>query len=186
MSDSQQQPDRSENKWLPRLEKAHYQGHAVVFWTFVVNQRRTGWLDSSFHARFREMMLHAMAREMLLCPVYVLMPDHLHFILAGTAPTSDQRKAISFLRTHLKPHPAEWQNQAHDHVLREHEFERNAFQKTVHYILQNPVRANLENDSTAWPWLGCCIPGYPTLHPTMDSYWDKFWKIYWMKRNENS
>jgi REP element-mobilizing transposase RayT len=48
-------------------------------------------------------MLHAAAREGLFCPVYCLMPDHLHLVWMGLRLDSDQRNAMSFLRTYLEP-----------------------------------------------------------------------------------
>ena len=50
---------------LPRLEKHRYQGHAVVFWTNTLEERTRGWRTPAFHAAFRELMLHAAARERL-------------------------------------------------------------------------------------------------------------------------
>ena len=61
-------------------------------------QRGTGWLDDAFHARFRELLLHAAAREALLCPVYCLMPDHFHLVWMGLRRASDQRNGMKFLR----------------------------------------------------------------------------------------
>jgi len=49
--------------YLPRLPREHYQGDAVVHWTMPIAERGTGWLNESFHARFREMMLHSAARD---------------------------------------------------------------------------------------------------------------------------
>jgi REP element-mobilizing transposase RayT len=65
--------------------------------------RATGWLTEKFHARFRELMLHAAARERLFCPAYCLMPDHLHLVWMGLRLDSDQRNAMAFLRTYLEP-----------------------------------------------------------------------------------
>ena len=59
--------------YLPRLKRVFYQADAVVFWTLPVSYRQQGWLTDGFHAVFREMMLHAAAREGLLCPAYCLM-----------------------------------------------------------------------------------------------------------------
>lgn len=72
---------------LPRLQREFYLGAAVVFWTLTLEHRAQGWLDVSFHARFRELMLHAAARSHLLCSAYCLMPDHLHLSLDRIAPT---------------------------------------------------------------------------------------------------
>lgn len=131
---------------LPRLEKQRYQGHAVVFWTNTLEERARGWLTPAFHATFRELMLHAAAREQLFCPAYCLMPDHLHLVWMGLRRESDQLNAMKFLRTHLEPalgKGREWQHQPHDHVLREEERKRNAFSSFCFYTLANPVRAGL-------------------------------------------
>ena len=110
---------------LPRLEKHHYQGHAVIFWTNTLDERARGWLTPAFHATFRELMLHAAAREHLFCPAYCLMPDHLHLLWMGLRRESDQLNAMKFLRTHLEPALGggrEWQHQPYDYVLREEEW----------------------------------------------------------------
>ncbi len=143
-------------------------------------QRGIGWLNEIFHARFREIMLHAAVRENLFCPVYCLMPDHIHFIWMGLNKDSDQKTAIKFVREHLALalHPYRFQHQAHDHVLREEERKRNAFAKICFYILANPVRAGLIKESETWPFCGAIIPGYPKMHPSEENYWPLFWKLY--------
>jgi putative transposase len=189
---------------LPRLEKHRYQGHAVVFWTNTLEERARGWLTPAFHATFRQLMLHAAAREHLFCPAYCLMPDHLHLLWMGMRRESDQLNAMKFLRTHLEPalgKGREWQHQPHDHVLRDEERQRNAFARFCFYTLANPVRAGLVAAPVAaevtrrispepsassrrrlpggdWPYCGAIIPGYPDLHPLADGYWELFWKLY--------
>jgi putative transposase len=108
------------------------------------------------------------------------MPDHAHLLWLGCAPDSDQRLATVFLRKHTSAAlaPARWQHQAHDHVLRPEERERNAFAATAHYILENPVRAQLAANRAAYPYLGCIIPGYPELALHAPDYWDRFWRVY--------
>ncbi|MBP9902180.1 MAG: hypothetical protein KBH45_12015, partial [Verrucomicrobia bacterium] len=112
---------------LPRLAPEFYRGFAVVQWTIPLEHRATGWLDETFHLHFRELLLHAAAREGLFCPVYVLMPDHLHLLWMGLRGDSDQRNAMIFLRKHLAAELArrsptgvefELQKQSHDSVLR--------------------------------------------------------------------
>jgi hypothetical protein len=72
---SKPDPNRPRIYCLPRLPREYYQGDAVVHWTLTVFDRAKGWLSEAFHGRFRELMLHAAAREGLFCPAYVLMPD---------------------------------------------------------------------------------------------------------------
>ncbi|MEM1221847.1 MAG: hypothetical protein AAGH40_03730 [Verrucomicrobiota bacterium] len=86
---------------LPRLAPGFYRGTAHVLWTYVVQDRKRDWLDTVFHALFREMLLHTCTRYHLGCARYVLMPDHLHLIFVGAHPSSDQLKATKFLRRHL-------------------------------------------------------------------------------------
>jgi REP element-mobilizing transposase RayT len=174
--------------YLPRLAPESYQGDAVVHWTLTVFDRATGWLTESFHARFRELMLHAAAREGLFCPVYCLMPDHLHLIWMGLRLDSDQKNGMSFLRTHLKSalSPARFQPQAHDHVLRADERERNAFAKVCFYILANPVRSGLVERPEEWLFHGAVVPGYPALYPLQSDYWEKFWRLYAQARQPDA
>jgi REP element-mobilizing transposase RayT len=159
---------------LPRLERHHYQGHAVIFWTNTLEARARGWLAPAFHAIFREMMLHATAREHLICPAYCLMPDHLHLVWMGLRRESDQLNAMKFLRTHLQPALGagrKWQHQPHDHVLREEERKRNAFARFCFYTLANPVRDKLVQQERDWPFLGAVVPGFPDLYPFKEDFW---------------
>jgi len=137
-------------------------------------------LNESFHQKFRELLLHAAAREDLLCPGYCLMPDHIHLIWMGMRRHSDQLNGMMFFRTHLgrliRPH--ELQHQACDNVLREEDRKRGAFAKVTFYVLENPVRAGLSDKATAWPYIGAVVPGYPDLHPFEEGFWETFWKIY--------
>jgi putative transposase len=165
---------------LPRLGPEFYRGRSVVFWTHPVEQRGTAWLDENFHRFFREIALHASVRENLLCPIYALMPDHLHLIWMGTSDGSDQKRASTFLRQHLGPLllPHRFQHQPYDHVLREAERRKKAFAATCAYIAENPVRAGLATEQTKWPYMGGVVPGYPTLDPRHLDFWDKFWRVY--------
>src|SRR5258706_15962251 len=110
----------------------------MVHWTQATFDRATGWLTEKFHAHFRELMLHAAARQGLFCPTYCLMPDHLHVVWMGLRLDSDQRNGMAFLRTHLEPKlaPCKFQHQAHDQVLKEEERRQNAFARVCNYILE--------------------------------------------------
>ncbi|MGJ8650654.1 MAG: hypothetical protein ACSHX4_09870 [Opitutaceae bacterium] len=157
---------------LPRLPPEYYQGPAHVLWTYVAKDRRTGWLNDTFHATFREVLLHTCARYHLGCARYVLMPDHLHLICVGASQNSDQLKSTRFLRLHL---PLDWQKQAHDHVMNEAERERNAFTAACIYLRNNPERASLVETAQDWLYAGSLVPGFPDLDE-----WDSasFWKCF--------
>ena len=190
---------------LPRLDRQFYRAFAAVHWTMRVEPSAGGWLQDPFHRAFRELLLHACARERLVCPVYCLMPDHLHLIWMGLAIESDQLNAMKFFRLHLNRllagEPLEkdrlidrsaimeiqiWslQPQAHDHVLREKERKQNAFARVCFYILANPVRANLVKHEREWPFSGAAVPRYPDLYPLQPEFWELFWKVYFKHRED--
>jgi putative transposase len=164
---------------LPRLAAVFYQGDAVVHWSLNIEDRKTGWLTESFHQAFRELMIHTAAREHMLCPTYCLMPDHMHIVWMGLDTGSDQRRGMAFLRTFLSKALSPWklQHQAYDHVLGDEERRRNAFAKVCAYILNNPVRAELVSDASAWKFTGAVVPGYPELHPAREEFWGTFWQL---------
>ena len=117
--------------YLPRLPREYYQGDAVVLWTLTVFDKAQGWLTPALHQSFRELMLHSAAREGLVCPIYCLMPDHIHLVWMGLRLDTDQLNGMAFLRTYLEPElsPAKFQPQAHDEVLRQEQRKKNAFAK---------------------------------------------------------
>ena len=158
--------------YLPRLPREYYQGDAVVHWTLTVFDRRQGWLTPELHHQFRELMFHAAAREGLVCPIYCLMPDHLHLVWMGLRLDTDQVNGMAFLRTYLEPalKSAKFQPQAQDNVLREEERKRNAFARVCFYIAANPVRAELMKATDVWPYTGCLVPGYPKLNPVDEDF----------------
>lgn len=193
--------ESSHYEHLPRLERERYHAFAVVHWTMTVEDRATGWLDALFHARFREFMLHAAAREHLLCPAYCLMPDHAHLVWMGLGLKSDQLNGMKFLREQLNREleaaglrrqvgtaatdlrrRLRLQKQAYDHVLREEERQRDAFANTCIYIMENPARAGLVALTQDYPFSGAIVPGYQALHPLQPDYWEKFWRLYWQMR----
>ena len=171
--------------YLPRLPREYYQGDAVVHWTQAISHRKQGWLTPDQHRLFRELMFHTAAREGLLCPIYCLMPDHIHLVWMGLERQTDQINSMAFLRTHLEPalKPAKFQHQAQDNVLREEDRKRGAFANVCFYLAANPVRAELIKPDDCWPYTGCLIPGYPKLNPLNEDFWPTFWKIYaWLRK----
>lgn len=170
-----------EHSYLRRLEPEAYRGEAFVHWSMTIEERATGWLTPAFHAACREVLVHTGFKHQLACPVYCLMPDHVHLLWLGYAPECDQLAAAAFFRKHanrlLAPH--RFQLQGYDHVLRDRERERNAFETAANYILQNPVRKGLVEEDAAYAYAGCVLPGYPELRLGMVDYWERFWRAYY-------
>ena len=172
------------NDYLKRLPPEYYRGQAYVHWSMTMQDRKTGWLIPIFYYKFREIVTHAMFRYGLCCPIYCCMPDHIHLLWIGILEGSDQRNAAKFLRNQLNPVleklGARFQQQPYDHVLREEERERTAFEDVAEYIARNPERAGLVQPDCfqLYQYTGCLVPGYRDLEPWQDDYWDLFWRIY--------
>jgi len=178
------------NSYLKRLPRGYYKGQAFVHWSMTIQNRSTGWISSDFHSKFREILLHSLARHHSLCPAYCLMPDHIHILSCGLSDDSDQIYCIQFIRRHLnkvlKQSGYELQDQAHDHVLTEEERMQDSFPTVANYIFENPVRNELKARTSEWPYSGALVPGYPDLDPFDQDYWDRFWKIYELETERRS
>ena len=145
-----------------------------------LDQRAQGWLDTAHHERFRDILFHTMARYRLCCPLYCVMPDHAHFLWIGLDARADQLRAAAWFRRQWNPllAPHRLQRQAYDHVLREEDRARNAFADLSAYIRNNPVRKQLVEGWTDWPYTGAVFPGYPKLDPRSAYFWENFWQAY--------
>ncbi|MFO1042219.1 MAG: hypothetical protein U0941_10555 [Planctomycetaceae bacterium] len=178
MADKNHQGD-----YLKRLPPDFYCGQACVHWSMTIEDRKTGWLVPTFYYKFRELLTHTMFRYGICCPVYCLMPDHLHMLWLGILDSADQRVAIKFLRRQLNPalesFHARLQEQAYDHVLRDDERHLVALQAAVDYIARNPERKNLVpvDAFRDYAYTGCLIPGYPDLEPFQPDFWSLFDRI---------
>ncbi len=112
------------------------------------------------------------------------MPDHLHLLWVGIGAESDQLLACRFFREQLnlilEKLGCRLQREGYDHVLREEERERNAFENVVEYIARNPECAGLvkADGFREYRFSDCLVPGYPDLHLWQADYWDLFWRVY--------
>jgi hypothetical protein len=168
---------------LRRLSREYYQGDAIVHWTINVLDRRVGWLSGLFLYRFRELLTHTLFRYGLVCPVYCLMPDHMHLVWMGITQGSDQLNAMKHFRPRcdesLKRIGYSLQDQAYDHVLKEEECRQNEFRNLIEYIARNPERADLVecDDYRKYAYTGVLVPGYPELRIFDVDFWNRFDKI---------
>ncbi len=172
---------------LPRLAPDRYRGFAFIHWSMSIDDRATGWLTPDFHNAFRAHLHHASACYHLICPMYCLMPDHIHLLWVGLRLASDQTLAVRRLRRGLNEefNPLQFQKQAFDRVLREEERERGAFQSVAFYILANPVRAGLVERTEEYPYSGAVIEGFPEVNIHDEGYWEFFWRCYAEQRERS-
>ena len=169
---------------LSRLEPKAYRGQSYVHWVMTIQDRRTGWLIPAFHYKFRELLTHTAFRYLIACPIYCLMPDHIHLIWVGIDDRTDQLKASKYFRKQvgitLSKLGFGLQHQAFDHVLRDNERQESAFESTVEYIARNPERSGLvpSDGFRNYKFTSSLVPGYPELDLWQNDFWPRFWRTY--------
>src|SRR5262245_1979389 len=182
MSDTN--PYEGRDDYLKRMPPEYYRAQACVHWSMTIEDRRMGWLTPYFHCKFREILTHTMFRYGICCPIYCCMPDHLHLLWVGIDARSDQLLAARFFRKQMNLVLAKlgcrFQEEAYDHVLKEEERERTAFEDVVEYIARNPERAGLVKPDVfrEYRYTDCLLPGYPELHLWQTDFWERFWRTY--------
>jgi REP element-mobilizing transposase RayT len=149
-----------------------------------IEDRKTGWLIPIFYYKFREILTHAAFRYTFACPIYCLMPDHMHMLWFGIDDRSDQLKAAEYFRKRLGEPLSklgfEFQHQPYDHVLKDEERVEIEVCNQVEYIARNPERKNLvaANQFKSYPYTDCLVPGYPELKIWQPDFWTRFCRCY--------
>jgi hypothetical protein len=170
--------------YLKRLPAAYYRGNAYVHWILTIEGRKTGWLIPTFYYKFREILTHATFRYGFCCPIYCCMPDHFHLLWIGISASCDQRLGMRYFRKQLNSVLAKLdtllQLQPYDHVLREEQRERGAFEAAAEYIARNPERRGLvpQDGYATYRYTDCLMPGCPELKLFDSGYWDRMWRVY--------
>ena len=84
--------------------------------------------------------------------LFLLMPDHVHALLAFKRDGSMSRVIGNWKHFHARKNRIEWQEGFFDHRLRDDE-RGEQLQVKVNYIRQNPVVAGLCASAEEWPWV---------------------------------
>ncbi len=140
------------NQQMPhshRLRLGRHSQAGQVYMVTVVTIGRRPWFEDFWAARVLVGHLkkeHALHRASTLA--YVLMPDHLHWLmqLGEDVPLSQTVRSVKSLTTHRLGHPV-WQRGYHDHAVRSDE----DLQAMARYIVANPVRAGLVSSVADYP-----------------------------------
>jgi len=154
-----------------------------VHWSLVIQDRKQGWCKPILLYKFRELLTHTAFRYAIACPVYCLMPDHIHMLWMGLFESSDQRLAMRHFRDRfndvLERLQVELQGQAYDDVLKDEERKEESIEAVCDYIARNPERAGLVpiDGYADYKFTGCLVPGYPELTPFAADYWTRYWRI---------
>jgi REP element-mobilizing transposase RayT len=90
--------------------------------------------------------------------LFVVMPDHVHALVAIPPTGSLGAEVASWKRFTAKSTGVAWQDGCFEHRLRPEE----GFDAKSRYIRENPVRAGLVRDASEWPWVWA--PDAPVFH----------------------
>ena len=104
--------------------------------------------------RILESVRFYQARRVWHPAVSLLMPDHLHALLAFSREKIMSRVISSWKHYHTAKNGIRWQDGYFDHRLRNEE----QFELKYRYILNNPVAKGLCVKAEDWSWwIGCCM-----------------------------
>ena len=136
-----------------RLDRTtHFAGRfgAVYFITICCQQRGTNQLcnETTGQGAFDTARIyHERARWNM--DLLLLMPDHLHALIAIDGRDSLSQMIRDYKRITAKLGRIEWQRKFFDHRLRHDE----SLTEKFAYICQNPVRAGLIQNEANWPYV---------------------------------
>jgi len=83
------------------------------------------------------------------CRLMLLMPDHLHGIVAFPPEPGMQTVVTNWKKFLARKHGIAWQRDFFDHRLRDH----HELDEKTSYVLMNPVRRSLCERVEDWPWV---------------------------------
>jgi REP-associated tyrosine transposase len=140
---------------LHRLERI-FQSYPIYFATLCTHERRRILANQRMHEAFLTFARNS-AKYWVSPGRYVLMPDHLHVLVAFAPDAISISKWVKSLKNTLSkalreqgirsPH---WQKDFFDHVIRSEE----SYCEKYRYIRENPVTAALVQHSDDWPFQG--------------------------------
>jgi putative transposase len=133
-----------------------YLNNPLYFVTCCTERRRHLLANAQIHPAFTEFGERAYCDFRIALGRYVIMPDHLHFFVAGPDDFILGRWVGTlkrFLAKHVKTSEQSdpiWQRGFFDHVIRSGE----SYSQKWDYVCENPVRAGLAKHSQDWPYAG--------------------------------
>lgn len=143
-------PSRPARK--PLDHTTHYAGRfgATYFLTICCQRRRANQLcDDDIARKVFETAARYDRSERWCLTLLVLMPDHLHMLIAIDADTDLTKLIRDFKRITARLAGIKWQRNFFDHRLRHGE----SLSEKYAYMIANPVRAGLTSDGEKWPFI---------------------------------
>ncbi len=144
------QPERSRIRLDSRV---YAQQGVIALLTVCTKNRRAVFVDVETAGTVVE-ELHCHHNESRLVLGFCVMPNHVHLLIMNV-----DDSIVDFIRVFKGRIAAKlreaginglWQRSFHDHILRKNE----DINRTILYLLENPVRSGLADDWMQYPWCG--------------------------------
>jgi putative transposase len=146
-----------------RLPPDEYLGTAISFVTICCERRISIFQDASRSIVAIEALRRVSQSMQFLVHAFCVMPDHVHFLMEGTAPGSDLVRFVNhwkqqtgFLFRNDLP-KGFWQRRFYDHILRSDDNP----ESVAWYIWMNPVRKGIVAEPHQYPFSGSFIAEWP-------------------------
>ena len=160
-----------------RLPPNEYLGTGTSFVTICCENRLIIFENASRGNVAIEALRRVSQSMRFLVHAYCLMPDHVHFLVEGTAPGSDLVRFVNqwkqqtgyLFRNDLPK--GFWQRRFYDHILRSDD----APASVAWYIWMNPVRKGIVSEPYQYPFSGSFTSRWPEPSPPA-KVWSPPWR----------
>jgi putative transposase len=156
----------------------NYIGKREYFVTFCCHKRQPFLSQNETVLSILDDLKSESTRHSFAIHAYCAMPDHLHFLAAGTSDYSDLLRFVNFFKQktehqfHHHTGNQLWQRKFYDHILRR----ASSVHNVAAYIWMNPVRKNLCASPTEFPYSGSFTESFPLQSATPPSTFKPPWK----------
>ncbi len=140
----------------PRLDRISYTGRSTYLVTATTRDRVNAFSNIDFGRIAERLLVDAANKSKFAVPAYCLMPDHVHLVASGLEQESDLKRfvngwkqATGFAWSRLG-NGRLWQAGYWDRLARFDE----PIDDMVRYVVENPVRAKLVENSGLYPLTG--------------------------------
>jgi REP element-mobilizing transposase RayT len=144
--------ETEQHHWFEKFDS--YLDQVLNGHDYLVNPQIAGVVEEAMH--YRNMKVYDLI-------VFCIMPNHVHLIFTPLEKEKESYFGLTEILHSLKRHTGRksnlilnqsgpfWQDESYDHIIRdEAELER-----TIRYILHNPVKSNLVKEQKDWSWSYC-------------------------------
>ena len=144
-----------------RNNRISYKGRSTYLITAVTRDRCKAFAEMEFGRRCELLLAEHAIREEFDVPAYCLMPDHVHVVATGRTADSDLRRFITKWKQATGYAWSQlgrgrlWQPSYWDRLARFDE----PLEAMTRYVVENPVRANLATNPSAYPLAGAIVGG---------------------------